>query len=130
VKLILLVDDEPVLRSVLRQFLEFSGYEVVEAGDGAGALALARGRRPDIVLTDLLMPQKDGLDFCRELRKDPGLFDVPVLFVTARNTDAALRAEMDLIGNGLVIKPFEPDHLLNIIESLLVGKARTSCSPP
>ena len=118
-KQILLVDDEPVLRSVMRQFLEFSGYEVVEAGDGAGALALARQRRPDIVLTDLLMPQKDGLDFCRELRSDPDLFDVPVLFVTARNADVAQRAEMDQIGNGFVVKPFEPDHLLRIIETLL-----------
>lgn len=103
----------------MRQFLEFSGYEVVEAGDGAGALALARQRRPDIVLTDLLMPQKDGLDFCRELRSDPDLFDVPVLFVTARNADVAQRAEMDQIGNGFVVKPFEPDHLLRIIETLL-----------
>ena len=118
-KQILLVDDEPVLRSVMRQFLEFSGYEVVEAGDGAGALALARQRRPDIVLTDLLMPQKDGLDFCRELRSDPDLFDVPVLFVTARNADVAQRAEMDQIGNGFVVKPFEPDHLLRIVETLL-----------
>jgi two-component system alkaline phosphatase synthesis response regulator PhoP len=118
-KLILLVDDEPVLRSVLRQFLEFSGYEVVEAGNGAGALALARQRRPDIVLTDLLMPHKDGLDFCRELRTDPELFDVPVLFVTARITDIAQRAEMDRVGDGFVVKPFEPDHLLRVIDTLL-----------
>jgi CheY-like chemotaxis protein len=119
VKLILLVDDEPVLRSVLRQFLEFSGYEVVEAGNGAGALALARQRRPDIVLTDLLMPQKDGLDFCRELRTDPDLFDVPVLFVTARIADVAQRAEIDRVGNGFVVKPFEPDHLLRVIDTIL-----------
>jgi CheY-like chemotaxis protein len=119
VKHILLVDDEPVLRSVLRQFLEFSGYEVVEAGDGAGALALARERRPDIVLTDLLMPQQDGLDFCRELRSDAELFDVPVLFVTARNADVAQREEMERVGNGFVVKPFEPDHLLRTIASLL-----------
>jgi len=119
VKHILLVDDEPVLRSVLRQFLEFSGYEVVEASDGADALELARQRRPDIVLTDLLMPQKDGLDFCRELRTDAELFDVPVLFVTARNADVAQREEMERVGNGFVVKPFEPDHLLRTIESLL-----------
>ena len=118
-KQILLVDDEPVLRSVLRQFLEFSGFEVVEAGDGAGALALARQRRPDIVLTDLLMPQKDGLDFCREMRTDPDLFDVPVLFVSARIADVAQRAEIDRVGNGFVVKPFEPDHLLRVIDTLL-----------
>jgi CheY-like chemotaxis protein len=131
VKKILLVDDEPVLRSVMRQFLEFSGYEVVEAGDGAGALELARKGRPDIVLTDLLMPQKDGLDFCRELRSEPDLFDVPVLFVTARNTDLAQRAEMERVGDGFVVKPFEPDHLLRTIESLLQEKRNSSpCSPP
>ncbi|HLJ84508.1 MAG TPA: response regulator [Candidatus Eremiobacteraceae bacterium] len=116
---VLLVDDEPVLRSVVRQFLEFSGYEVAEAADGRHALALARERPPEIVLTDLLMPNIDGLDFCRALRSDAATRDVPVIFVTARNADALQRAEMARLGNGFIMKPFEPDDLLKIIDEIL-----------
>jgi CheY-like chemotaxis protein len=128
-KRILLVDDEPVLRSVVRQFLEFSGYDVVEAGDGALALSLAREQRPDLVLTDLLMPRIDGLSFCRELRAEPSMGDVPVVFVTARNADEGQRAEMERVGNGFVVKPFEPDHLLRVIEAALAGERLPSAKP-
>jgi CheY-like chemotaxis protein len=119
VRRVLLVDDEPVLRSVVRQFLEFSGYEVAEAADGRHALSLARERPPEIVLTDLLMPHIDGLDFCRALRSHPVTRDVPVVFVTARNADAQQRAEMARLGNGFIMKPFEPDDLLRIIDETL-----------
>ena len=118
-KRVLLVDDEPVLRSVVRQFLEFSGYEVVEAADGRHALDLAKERTPDIVLTDLLMPHIDGLDLCRRLRAHDSTRAVPVIFVTARNADDAQRMEMERVGNGFIMKPFEPDDLLKQIDETL-----------
>ena len=118
-KRVLLVDDEPVLRSVVRQFLEFSGYEVVEAADGRHALDLAKERTPDIVLTDLLMPHIDGLDLCRRLRALDSTRAVPVIFVTARNADDAQRMEMERVGNGFIMKPFEPDDLLKQIDETL-----------
>ncbi len=116
---VLLVDDEPVLRSVMRQFLEFSGYAVSEAADGRHALELAREQAPDIVLTDLLMPHIDGLAFCRELRAQASTRDVPVIFVTARTADALQRAEMERLGSGFIMKPFEPDYLLKVIDATL-----------
>lgn len=113
---VLLVDDEPILRMALRRYLEFSGHVVDEAFDGEDALARVRALRPDIVISDVLMPQRDGMSLCRELRDDPKFADVPFLFITARNTQAELHEEMERIGDGCVIKPFEPDQLLAAID--------------
>jgi two-component system, OmpR family, phosphate regulon response regulator PhoB len=113
---VLLVDDEPMLRMALRELLEFAGYAVEEAHDGDEALERARRTRPDIVVSDVLMPQRDGMSLCRELRADPQLADVPVLFITARNTQSELYDEIGRIADGCVVKPFEPDHLLEAID--------------
>jgi len=113
---VLLVDDEPMLRSALRQYLEFAGYDVDEAPDGDDALVQARRQRPDIIVSDVLMPGRDGMSLCRELRADPDFADVPFLFITARNTQSDLFDEIERIGAGCVTKPFEPDHLLAAID--------------
>jgi len=113
---VLLVDDEPVLRSALRQYLEFAGHAVDESPDGDDALAQARRQRPDIIISDVLMPRRDGMSLCRELRADPDLADVPFLFITARDTRSQLDDELRRIADGCVVKPFEPEHLLDAIE--------------
>jgi CheY-like chemotaxis protein len=113
---VLLVDDEPILRMALRRYLEFCGHVVDEAFDGEDALVHVRALCPDIVISDVLMPQRDGMSLCRELRDDPKFAEVPFLFITARNTQAELYEEMERIGDGCVIKPFEPDQLLAAID--------------
>lgn len=113
---VLLVDDEPMLRMALRQFLEFAGHAVDEAHDGDEALGLARRVRPDIVVSDVLMPHRDGMSLCRELKADPQLCGVPFLFITARHTQPEIAREIERIADGCVTKPFEPDHLLAAIE--------------
>jgi DNA-binding response OmpR family regulator len=113
---VLLVDDEPMLRVALRQYLEFCGHVVDEASDGEAALARVRASRPDIVISDVLMPLRDGMSLCREMRDDPNVADVPFLFITARNTQAELYDEMERIGDGCVIKPFEPEQLIAAID--------------
>jgi DNA-binding response OmpR family regulator len=114
--LVLLVDDEPMLRSALRQYLEFAGHSVDEALDGDDALVKARTRRPDIIVSDVLMPHRDGMSLCREVRADPQLAGVPFLFITARSTQSEVFREIERIGAGCVTKPFEPDHLLAAID--------------
>jgi len=116
---VLLVDDEPMLRSALRQYLEFSGHTVTDARDGDDALALMRSELPDIVVSDVLMPMRDGLSLCREVRADPKLAGVPFLFITARSTRTDLYEEMARIGDGCVVKPFEPEQLIDTIERVL-----------
>ena len=120
---VLLVDDEPLLRDALKQYLEFSGHTVDEAADGDEALARLVVMRPDVVVSDVLMPTRDGMSLCRQLRRDPALADIPFVFITARNAQTDLRNEMERLGDGWVTKPFEPDDLLAIVEGV-VAKGR------
>jgi CheY-like chemotaxis protein len=120
---VLLVDDEPMLRSVLCEYLKFAGDTVVECCDGDDALERLRASHFDIVVSDVLMPGMDGLGLCGAMRTTPSLADIPVLFVTARNVDAEMQTEMDRIGDGSVFKPFEPEELLEAIGSAI--KKRT-----
>jgi len=122
---VLLVDDEPMLRMALRQYLEFAGHTVEEAQDGEDALACLRRNRPDIVVSDVLMPARDGMSLCRVMRGDPQTANVPFLFITARGTQAELFEEMQRLGDGCVIKPFEPDELLAKIQLVVEKGARS-----
>ena len=116
---VLLVDDEPVLRSALRQYLEFAGHAVDEAFDGDDALAQAQRERPDVVVSDVLMPRRDGMSLCRAMRAHPALSSVPFLFMTARSAEPELSGEIERMADGCVVKPFEPDHLLEVIENVV-----------
>ena len=80
-KRILVIDDEPQIADLCRDYLVAAGFEVLTAGDGPKGLALARRERPDLVVLDLMLPGMDGLDVCRELRRDGS---VPIIMLTAR----------------------------------------------
>jgi two-component system, OmpR family, response regulator BaeR len=116
---VMLVDDEPTLRSVLCEYLRFAGHYVVECRDGDEALEQLHASPVDVVVSDVLMPGMDGLALCGAVRASPSLADIPFLFVTARNVDPEMQAEMDRIGNGSVLKPFEPNDLLKAIDSVV-----------
>jgi CheY-like chemotaxis protein len=108
----LIVDDESDLRFVLRRCFERAGYDVSEAGDGAAALRAVRNSRPDLVVTDLMMPVMGGLDLIGRLRADPATAGIPIMVVSgnwelATDVDAAL------------CKPFERTELLAIAEGLI-----------
>jgi CheY-like chemotaxis protein len=109
---ILVVDDEPDLRFVLRRFFTRAGHEVTEAGDGAAALALVHQSPPDLVVTDMMMPVMGGVELIRRLRADPVTAAIPILSVSgdrhlAVGADAALakpyqRAEIIAAAEGLL----------------------------
>ena len=122
---ILLVDDEPLLRSVLCEYLKFAGHNVTECRDGDEALERLRDSRVDLVVSDVLMPGMDGLALCGAMRTDPSLARIPVLFVTARNVDVGMQAEMDRIGDGSLHKPFEPAALLAAIDAAITKRKAT-----
>ncbi len=78
----LVVDDEPMIRAVFGEALRRAGIQVFEAADGRSALALAQDMTPDFVVTDIQMPQGDGLELCRMLRSDPGLQHIRIVVVS------------------------------------------------
>ena len=118
---VLLVDDDPSLRMLYRFNLEASGIEVVEAADGASALESLEGALPDVVLLDVMMPGLDGWGVAERLAAEPRTRELPVIFITARADDTALRRGAELGVAGYLVKPFNPVGLAGQIESILSG---------
>jgi CheY-like chemotaxis protein len=126
---ILIVDDRPTNRELLVALLGAKGHRLREAGDGALALAAARAEPPDLVITDLLMPTMDGFELVRQLRSDPALARVPVIFYTARYHLQETR-ELEQVGNiWRLDKPAEPEMILRVVEQALAASAPGSGSP-
>src|SRR5262245_44256133 len=108
-KHILVVDDEPRIAEIARDYLERAGFTVSMAGNGAGALAYAPSRRPDLVVLDLGLPQMDGLDVTRALRKQS---NVPIIMLTARVDESDKLIGLELGADDYVTKPFSPKELV------------------
>lgn len=115
---VLVVDDEEHNRTLLRDTLEARNYEVVEAEDGAAALALAERRVPDVVLLDLMMPRMDGFVVCRELKRNPKTAAVPVLMITALNERKERLMGIEAGANDFLNKPVDLQDVI-----LRVGNA-------
>jgi len=113
---ILIVDDDPHIRSVLRIALKQAAMQVTEAGDGAEGLAKARSGRFDLIVLDIGLPQIDGLEVCRALRADD---QTPVLFLTARDDEIDRVLGFELGGDDYVTKPFSPRELTARIKAIL-----------
>src|SRR4030095_14601214 len=107
---ILVVDDEPEMVRGLEDNLRFEGYQIITAGDGERALALALSEAPDLILLDLMLPGLSGWDVCRALRQR-GL-DIPVIMLTARGTEADQVQGLELGADDYVTKPFSLRELL------------------
>ncbi|MCL4846012.1 MAG: response regulator transcription factor [Acidobacteria bacterium] len=116
-KRILVIDDEPQMLLGLRDNLELDGYEVVTATDGEEGLHLARSTRPDLVILDLMLPRRSGLDVCRELRAhaDP----TPIIMLTARSQETDKVLGLELGADDYLTKPFSISELLARIRAVL-----------
>jgi len=109
VKHILVVDDEPRIAEIARDYLERAGYRVTVAGNGIDALAIARTRQPDLIVLDLGLPQMDGLDVTRALRRQS---NVPIIMLTARVDESDTLIGLELGADDYVTKPFSPKELV------------------
>ncbi|NPV58770.1 MAG: response regulator transcription factor [Actinobacteria bacterium] len=113
---ILIVDDEPRIVSFVKAYLEREGYPTLEAGDGLKALELWREQRPDLIILDVLMPRLDGLEFCREVRRES---NVPIVILSARSDEDDRILGLELGADDYVVKPFSPRELVARVRSLL-----------
>src|SRR5215208_4117200 len=104
-KTILVVDDEPKITQLVRDYLERAGFGVLVAYDGKKALSLAKTEKPDAVILDLGLPQLDGLDFTREFRKT---FNAPIIMLTARSEESDKLIGLELGADDYMTKPFSP----------------------
>ncbi|MGH7721953.1 MAG: response regulator transcription factor [Candidatus Dormibacteria bacterium] len=122
---VLVVDDEPEIVRIVRDYLERAGFTVLAAGDGESAVTLARRQRPDLVVLDLTLPSLDGLDVARALRRDG---EVPIIMLTARTEESDRVAGLELGADDYVAKPFSPRELVARVRAVLrrVDAARSA----
>jgi len=113
---VLIVDDEPQILGLVRDYLEHGGFTVLTAADGNAALRTARTRRPDLVVLDLGLPGLDGLDVARSLRRDG---DVPIIILTARAEESDKLVGLELGADDYVTKPFSPKELVARVRAVL-----------
>jgi CheY-like chemotaxis protein len=125
---VLVVDDDPSMRRLLRVMLEPKGFSVTEANSGAHALNVARRELPDVVLLDIMMPDIDGFGVCRELKLNATTKEIPVIFVTAKAGREHFEKGMSLGAQGYITKPFHPDVLFEKLYEI-TGKRDSAGEP-
>ena len=118
-KKILVVDDEPDILEFIQFNLERAGFEIETASNGALAIEQARRFKPDLIILDIMMPELDGVEVCRELRSMPEFNSTLIAFLTARNEDYTQIAGLDVGGDDYITKPIRPRVLVSRINALL-----------
>ncbi len=121
--LILIVDDEPANRALLRKLLVHQGYDIVEAEDGAAALHAVEEHEPDLLCLDVMMPRMDGIEVCQRLRAQPRHEGLPILLLTALNRSDDKARGIEAGANDFLTKPFDEVELTARIRSLLRTRA-------
>jgi two-component system OmpR family response regulator len=121
---ILVVDDDPHIRDLIRFALRKEGFEVADAGDGLAALEAHRREAPDLVILDILMPELDGTEVCRRLRKQHA---TPIIFLSSKDEELDRIVGLELGGDDYVTKPFSPRELVARVRAVL---RRRPAEPP
>jgi DNA-binding response OmpR family regulator len=116
---LLIVDDEEGVRALVRMTLSTAEYEILEASNGAQALALARAQHPDLMLLDVMLPDLSGIEICRELKGDRSMDSTTVVMLTAKAQNSDYGEAEDAGADGYFTKPFSPIALVQKIETVL-----------
>lgn len=123
---LLLIDDDPNLILLVKDYLEFRGYEVVTAENGREALEVLEHDLPDMIICDVMMPEMDGYSLVRHVREDPRTDWIPVLFLSAKGQSQDRVKGLNTGADVYMVKPFEPEELVAQVESSLKQAARIS----
>ena len=122
---VLLVDDYPDAREMYAEYLEFSGFEIVQAGNGVEAIERAHDSAPDVILMDLSLPIMDGWEATRRLKADPATAQIPVLAVTGHALTGISEEAKNAGCDGFITKPCLPEDLVKEIRTVLAGGEAT-----
>jgi CheY-like chemotaxis protein len=123
---VLVVDDDRMIRMLVKLLLEKEGYDVIEGENGRHAVELARHERPDLLVLDLMMPQMDGFQALDRLRRDLSLATLPVIVLTAESGPDTERRVLELGADDYLIKPFEPGVLLSRVRAVFRRAGRSA----
>lgn len=121
---LVIADDDPDIRELLALNFTAEGFEVLTSTNGLEAETMVRAERPDLVILDGMMPERDGLEVLASLKSDPDTRDIPVVLLTARATDADIWEGWRLRTDYYLTKPFDLDHLVHYVRYLIGGEHR------
>lgn len=116
---ILIAEDEPDIRMLIKFTLEFAGYQVVDVKNGAEAFEAALREFPDLILMDIRMPLMTGYEACEKMKQEDSIKDIPVVFLSAKGQDSEIQTGLDLGAAEYLLKPFAPDDLTKRVQELL-----------
>ena len=116
---ILIAEDERDIRELVNFSLQFGGFTVVQAANGAEAVELARKELPDLILMDVRMPKMTGYEACRQMKALPELRDTPVVFLSAKGQEGEIQTGLEAGAEEYILKPFAPDELVKQVQAVL-----------
>ena len=116
---ILIVDDSKNIRKLLSVVLKSGKHVIIESGDGNEALEKARNERPDLILLDVIIPGKDGISVCREIKSDKRTKDIPVIVITSDTSDETRQKAISSGAAAFITKPFEPKEIREAVKKHL-----------
>jgi len=123
-RLVLVVDDEPNILFALEETVRDLGFDCIAACDGEDALIIARGARPDLIITDVIMPRLNGFDLCKKIKADEATRNIPVIMVTVRAGERDSQQGSSAGAEAYLTKPFRITELKEVIEKLLPPRTR------
>jgi two-component system phosphate regulon response regulator PhoB len=126
---ILVVDDEPEAVELLECNLKQAGFDVISAADGAQALKKARSTAPNLIVLDLMLPEIDGLEVCKMLRRDPATAGIPIIMLTAKAAELDRIVGLELGAEDYITKPFSPRELVLRVKKVLQRSQAASAEP-
>ena len=121
---VLVIDDDPVIVQLLRVNFEIEGFEVVSAADGREGFEKAKSARPDLVLSDIMMPRMDGLELVAQLKAHAATRSLPVILLSAKAQNAEVQQGLDAGADDYVTKPFDPLELIDRVNAVLARARR------
>ena len=118
---VLVIDDDPVILELLRVNFEIEGLNVICAADGEEGFRRAKAERPDIVISDIMMPRRDGLQLLTDLKGDAATEDLPVILLSAKAQKTEVQQGLDLGADDYITKPFDPLELIDRLNAVMSG---------
>jgi DNA-binding response OmpR family regulator len=119
---VLVIDDDPVILELLRVNFEIEGLDVICASDGEEGFRKAQTEQPDIVISDIMMPRRDGLQLLTDLKRDPTTSDLPVILLSAKAQKTEVQQGLDLGADDYITKPFDPLELIDRLNAVMARR--------
>lgn len=121
---VLVVDDEPEITDIVETFLAEAGYTVTVENHSRQAISRAKEFKPDVVILDIMMPDIDGYAICQEIKQDPALASVPIIFLTGKDRNDDMGRSFKAGGDMFIKKPFSCERLLEIVNLVVMSTSR------